>query len=91
MLYALSFDECCMHEERWKDQGARLVGTLGRRYKLWSANGAGSGGVKILMKEEIFRNVVAVKRKSNGGMAIVLTIGREMIRTICAYGPQSGR
>ena len=43
------------------------------------------------MKEEISGNVVEVRRKSDRVMAIVLTLGREVMRVICAYGPQSGR
>ena len=43
------------------------------------------------MKEEISRNVVEVGRKSNRIMAIVLTLGREVMRIICANGPQSTR
>ena len=43
------------------------------------------------MKEEISEKVVEVKRKSVRVMAIVLTLGREVMRIICAYGPQSGR
>ena len=41
------------------------------------------------MKEEIFGNVVKIRRKNDTVMAIVLTIGREVMRIICAYGPQS--
>ena len=68
------------------------MGTLGRRYKLWwSGNDAGFGGVGILVKEEISRNVVEVRRKSDRVMAIVLTLGREVMQIICAYGPQSRR
>ena len=26
---------CCIQKVRWKGQGARFVGTLGQRYKLW--------------------------------------------------------
>ena len=59
-------DVCCIEEVRWKGQGARFVGTLGRRYKLWwSGNDAGFGGVGILVKEEISGNVVEVRRKSD--------------------------
>ena len=48
-------DVCCIQEVRWKGQGTRFVGTLGRRYKLWwSGNDAGFGGVGILVKEEIY-------------------------------------
>ena len=85
-------DVCCIQEVRWKGLGARFVGTLGRRYQLWwSGNDAGFGGVGILVKEEISGNVVEVRRKSDRVMAIVLTLGREVMRVICAYGPQSGR
>ena len=66
-------DVCCIQEVRWKGQGARFVGTLGRRYKLWwSGNDAGCGGARILVKEKISGNVVEVKRKSDRVMAIVL-------------------
>ena len=57
----------------------------------WSGNDAGFGGVGILVKEEISGNVVEVRRKSDRVMATVLTLGREVMRVICAYGPQSGR
>ena len=43
-----------------------------------------------LIKEEISTKVVEVRRQSDRVMAIVLTLGRELIR-ICVYGPQSGR
>ena len=65
-------DVCSMQEVRWKGQGARFVGTLERRHKLrWSGNDAGFGEVGILVKEEISRNVVEVRRKSDRVMAIV--------------------
>ena len=68
------------------------MGTSGRRYYLWwSGNDAGFGGVGILVKEEISKNVVEVKRKSDRVIAIVLTLSREVMPKICAYGPQSGR
>ena len=67
------------------------MGTSGQRYKLWwSGNDAGFGGVGISMKEDIPGNVVEVI--SDRVMAIVLTLGnRDVMRIICAYGPQSGR
>ena len=43
------------------------------------------------MKEKISGNVVEVRRKSDRVMVIVQTLGREVMRVICAYGPQSGR
>ena len=68
------------------------MGSSGQRYKLWwSGNDSGFGGVGILVKEEISGNVVEIRRKSDRVMAIVLTLGREVIRIICAFGPQSER
>ena len=43
------------------------------------------------MKEEISGKAVVVGRKSNRMKAIVLTLGKEVMRIICAYGLQSGR
>ena len=44
-----------------------------------------------MAKKKISGNVVEVRRKSDRVMAIVLTLGREVIHVIRAYGPQSGR
>ena len=85
-------DVCCIQEVRWKGQRARFVSTSGRGYKLWwSGNDTGFGWVGILVKEQISGNVVEVRGKSDRVMAIVLTLGREVMRVICAYGPQNGR
>ena len=71
---------CCMQEVRWKCQEAQVVGTLRRRCKLWwSGNNAGSGGDRILVKEEISENYVEVRRKSDRVIAIVLTLGTEVM------------
>ena len=49
---------CCMQEVRWKGQGARFVGTLTKKYKLWwSGNDAEFEGVGILVKEEILETL----------------------------------
>ena len=40
------------------------------------------------MKEEISGNVVEVRRKSDRVMAIVPTLGREVMRVICVMGPK---
>ena len=50
-----------------------------------------SGGVGILVKEELLKNVVEVKRRGARVMAIVLVFNLEVVRIICGYAPQSGR
>ena len=82
----------CIQEVRWKGQEACFVGTSGQRSKLWwSGNEAEFVGVGILGIEEISGNVVKVGRKSERVMAIVLSLGIEVIRIICGYGPQNRR
>ena len=82
----------CAASKKMAHQGACFVSTLRQRYKLWwSRNDAGFGGVGILVKEEISGNAVEVRRKRDGVMAIVLTLGTEVMRIICANRPQRGR
>ena len=58
-------DMCCLYEVRWRGQGAQFVGIRGRRYKLWwSRNNDAIEGVGILVKKELCKLVVEVRRKS---------------------------
>ena len=84
-------DVCCIQEVRWKGQGARFVGASGRRYKMWwSGNDAGFGGVGILVKEEISGSIVEVGGGSDRVVVIVLALGGEVMRVVCACGPRGG-
>ena len=54
-------DVCCLQEVRWTGEGARFIGVMGRRYKLWwCGNDDKTGGVGILVKEELCEKVVEV-------------------------------
>ena len=71
-----------------RPRSSRFVGTLERRYKLWHrGKDAKFGGVEIFVREETSGNVVEVRRKSDRVMAIVLTLGRKVMRIVCACGP----
>jgi len=73
-------DVCSIQEVRWKNKGVCFLGVVGRRYKLWwSGNSFGSGGVGILMKEELCEKVVEVSRRSDRVMAVVMTFGVKVI------------
>ena len=53
---------CCLHEVRRRGEGARFFGVNGRRYKLWwCGDDDKTGGVGILVKEELHENVVEVR------------------------------
>ena len=44
-------DMCCIQEVRLRGQGARFIGCIDRKYKLWwSGSNDGIGGVGILVK-----------------------------------------
>ena len=50
---------CCIQEVRWRGMGSKLVGSLGKRFKLlWSGNEDKIGGVEILVKKDLCMNVV---------------------------------
>ena len=58
------------------------MGVKGRRYKLWwSGNSDGTGGVRVLVKEELCEKVVEVRRKSD----IVMTLEEEVVRIMCVW------
>ena len=85
-------DMCCLQKVRWRGQRARFVGCRERRYKLgWSENNDGIGGIGILVKEELCKKIVEVRRKSDRVVALVWFFEEEVIRVICSYAPQVGK
>ena len=51
-LWMRNVDLCCLQVVRWRGCGARLIGLLGRKYRLWwSGNKEGYGGVGVLVKK----------------------------------------
>ena len=83
---------CCLQEVRLRGQGARFMGVKGRRYKWWwSGNSDGTGGVGVLVKEELCEKVVEMRRKGDRVMTVVMAPEEEVVRIICVYGLQSGR
>ena len=49
---------CCLLKVRWKGQGTRFVGIIGKKSRLWrSGNNYGIGSVQIFVKKEFFEKV----------------------------------
>ena len=58
---------------------------------VWKYCSDGTGGVGVLVKEELCEKVVEVGRKSDRVMMVVMALEEEVVRIICVYGRQSGR
>ena len=85
-------DVCCLQEVRWRGEVALSVSREGGIYQLWlCGNDDKTGGVGILVKEELCENVLEVRRRCDRVMAIGLVVGEEVVRMMCAYAPQSGK
>ena len=80
---------CCLQEVRWRGQEAWFLGMKGRRYKLWwSGNSDDTGGVGVLVKEELCEKVVEVRMRSDRVMTIVMVLEEEVLRIICVWSTE---
>ena len=71
---------------RWKGKGSKFPSSSGRRFKIWwSSNEDEIGGVKILVREGLFMNVVEINRISDRVMVIIF--GKKVVRIFCFYVP----
>ena len=59
--------------------------------KIQVGNRDGTGGVGVLVKEELCEKVLEVRRRSDRVMTVVMVLEVEVLKIICVYGPQSGR
>ena len=74
---------CCLSEVRWREQGAKMLVIKGGGYKLWwSGKLDGVGGVGVMVKEELYEEVVEVGRISVRVM-IVVVFEEDVLRLIC--------
>jgi exonuclease III len=58
---------------------------------LWWKGDDGTGGVGMMVKEELMNNVVEVRRKSARVIVVVMVIAKVTVRVISGYAPQQGR
>ena len=54
-------------------------------------NDAGKGAMGIMVKEELCKSVVEIRRRSDKMMTMRLIFGEEMIKVIHVYAFQSGK
>ncbi|KAK3566932.1 hypothetical protein QTP86_005597 [Hemibagrus guttatus] len=88
MMERRKVDILCVQETRWKGSKARSIGA---GFKLFYY-GADSkrNGVGVVLKEELVRNVLEVKRVSDRVMSLKLEIEGVMLNVVSGYAPQVG-
>ncbi|ESO08258.1 hypothetical protein HELRODRAFT_184635, partial [Helobdella robusta] len=69
-------DVAALQEIRWKGEGTRFVGAKGGRHKLWWKGDDGTGGVGVMVREELVEKVLEVRRTSNGVIVMVMVFGK---------------
>ena len=85
-------DVCCLQEVRWRGHGARMLGMVGRRYKLWwSGKLDGVGSVGVMVEEELCEEMMEVKRINDRVLTLIVVFEEDVLRLICGYAPQCGR
>ena len=90
-LHRRRIDFCCAQETRWKDESARMLGAIGRRYKFfWQCCNKGTAGVGVFIAERWIDSVVNVVRVNERIMYVKLVIGRQIGNIVSAYAPQVG-
>jgi len=63
MLGRRKVDVCAVQETRFRNEGTRMYGSDGERYKFWWSGGSeGNSGVGVMIKEEWKKNIIEVVR-----------------------------
>ena len=88
MMQRRKVDILCVQETRWKGSKAR---SLGAGFKLfYHGVDRKRNGVGVILKEELVRNVLEVKRVSDRVMSLKLEIEGVMFNVVSGYAPQVG-
>ncbi|KAK3534074.1 hypothetical protein QTP86_001175 [Hemibagrus guttatus] len=88
MMERRKVDILCVQEARCKGNKAR---TIGAGFKLlYYGVDSKRNGVGVVLKEELVRNVLEVKRVSDRVMSLKLEIEGVMLNVVSGYAPQVG-
>ncbi|KAK3513819.1 hypothetical protein QTP70_028868 [Hemibagrus guttatus] len=88
MMERRKVDILCVQETRWKGSKARSIGA---GFKLFYYGvDSKRNGVGVVLKEELVRDVLEVKRVSDRVMSLKLEIEGVMLNVVSGYAPQVG-
>lgn len=85
-------DIVAMQEVRYKNEGTKILRGGDFEYKLfWKGEETGQGGVAIMIRKELAKNVIEVKRITSRIMLMDLVFNGRIVSVISVYCPQIGR
>ena len=82
-------DICCLHEVRWKGQGAKMIGNCFKC--LWSGGCRAENGVGVIVPNWLIGKFVGVERFNDRVMKVNIIIGDVVWEVVSCYCPQAGR
>ena len=87
---AFRLDFCCIQESRWKDEGAKILGSESMTCKFfWNGCDLGYARVGvIMMSERWISQMIEVRRVSERIIVLRVAIGKLVMNIISAYAPQ---
>ena len=81
-------DVLCVQETRWKGNKARDIGS-GCKLYYYGEDGR-RNGVGIILRKDLTKSVLEVRRVSDRAMGVKLEIGGMILNVLSAYAPQVG-
>ena len=82
---------CCIHEVRYRNERATIIGTENEKYKFWySVNEIASNGVGTHVHQDMVHNVVEVKGHSDRIIQVKLVFGNNIYHVISIYALRVG-
>lgn len=91
MMCRRNVDVAGLQEVRYKNQGTRTIRGGDGVYKLyWSGISTGQGGVGLLIKKELEKQVIEVRRINERVIALDLAIENDVVTILSVYAPQCG-
>ena len=92
MLERKKVSICCVQETQYKGEGCKVFREGEEGYKfLWKGENDKRGGVGILIREELEKEIVEVKRITTIIMKIKLVMEGNLMHVISAYASQVGK
>ena len=79
-------DMLCLQETKWKESKARNIG--GKCKLFYNGADARKNGIEIVVREELVKSVVEVKRVSDRLMAMKLEVKGFILNIVSGYAPQ---